>query len=140
MGRILCATRGGEGSYRTQDAAAALARERGDDLLFIYIVDTSFLNQTAAPLVVDVEARLERMGLFQLTVAQERVAAQGVETQTLVRRGRLSTELAAAAREVGADLIVLGRPVNQGAVLTEATLQSLASFLEKEAGVKVLVV
>jgi nucleotide-binding universal stress UspA family protein len=139
MGRILCATRGGEGSHRTQDAAAALARERGDELLFVYIVDTSFLNHTAAPLVVDVEGRLERMGRFQLAMAQERVADQGVQARVLIRRGRLRTELAAAAQEEGADLIVLGRPVDQGAVLTESALQSLASFLEDEAGVKVLV-
>jgi nucleotide-binding universal stress UspA family protein len=139
MGRILCATRGGEGSHRTQDAAAALARERGDELLFVYIVDTSFLNHTAAPLVVDVEGRLERMGRFQLTMAQERVADQGVQARVLIRHGRLRTELAAAAQEEGADLIVLGRPVDQGAVLTESALQSLASFLEDEAGVKVLV-
>lgn len=139
MGRILCATRGGEGSQRTQDAAAALARERGDELLFVYVVDTSFLDHTAAPLVVDVEGRLERMGRFQLTMAQERVAAQGVQARVLIRRGRLRAELASVAQEEGADLIVLGRPVNQGAVLTESALQSLASFLEDEAGVKVLV-
>lgn len=140
MGRILCATRGGEGSRQTQDAAAALARERGDELLFLYVVDTSFLNQTAAPLVVDVEARLEKMGRFQLTMAQERAAAQGVQARVLVRRGQLRRELAAAAQELGVDLIVLGRPVNEGAVFDDAALQSLASSLEDEAGIKVLVI
>lgn len=139
MGRILCATRGGVGSYKTQDAAAALARERGDELLFIYVVDTSFLNQTAAPLVVDIEARLEKMGRFQLTMAQERAAAQGVQAQALVRRGSLPIELADAARELDVDLIVLGHPVNEGAVFDEAALQSLASWLEDEAGIKVLI-
>ncbi len=139
MGRILCATRGGVGSYQTQDAAAALAGERGDELLFIYVVDTSFLNQTAAPLVVDIEARLTKMGRFQLTMAQERAAAQGVQAQAMVRRGSLRTELAAAARELDVDLIVLGHPVNEGAVFDEAALQSLASWLEEEAGIKVLI-
>ena len=139
MGRILCATRGGVGSYQTQDAAAALARERGDELLFIYVVDTSFLNQTAAPLVVDIEARLAKMGRFQLTMAQERAAARGIEAQALVRRGPLQAELAAAARELDVDLIVLGHPVNEGAVFDEAALHSLASWLEEEAGIKVLI-
>ncbi|HIQ01546.1 MAG TPA: hypothetical protein EYH30_05385, partial [Anaerolineales bacterium] len=46
MGKILCATRGGEASYRTQDAAIALARERGDSLIFLYVVDTHFLDRT----------------------------------------------------------------------------------------------
>ena len=139
MGRILCATRGGVGSYETQDAAVTLARDRGDELLFIYVVDTSFLNQTAAPLVVDVETRLAKMGRFQLTMAQERAAARGIQAQALVRRGPLRTELAAAARELEVDLIVLGHPVNEGAVFDEAALQSLASWLEKEAGIKVLI-
>jgi len=139
MGRILCATRGGVGSYQTQDAAVALAKQRGDELLFIYVVDSSFLNQTAAPLVVDVEARLAKMGRFQLTMAQERAAAQGVQAQALVRRGSLRTELAAAARELDVSLIVLGHPVNQGAVFDEAALQSLAFWLEEEVGIKVLI-
>ena len=29
MGKLLCATRGGRASYRTQDAAIALANNRG---------------------------------------------------------------------------------------------------------------
>ena len=139
MGRILCATRGGEGSYQTQDAAIALAGERGDELLFLYVVDTSFLNQTAAPLVVDVEARLEKMGRFQLAMARERAAVQGIEAEALVRRGQLRTELAAVAREMEVDLIVLGHPMNQGAVFDEAALQALATSLEEETGVRVLV-
>ena len=45
MGRILCPTRGGEGSYRTQDAAIAMAKERGDELVFLYVVDLDFLAE-----------------------------------------------------------------------------------------------
>ena len=66
MGKILCATRGGEGSFRTQDSAIALAKEQGDELVFLYVADVSFLNKTAAPLVIDVESRLVKLGRFQL--------------------------------------------------------------------------
>jgi hypothetical protein len=38
MGKTLCATRGGEASYRTQDAAIALAKERGDELVFLSLI------------------------------------------------------------------------------------------------------
>jgi len=62
MGMILCATRGGEASYPTQDAVIALAKKQGDELTFLYVADISFLNQTAAPMVVDVESRLEKLG------------------------------------------------------------------------------
>lgn len=140
MGTIVCATRGGEASYRAQDAAIALARERGDRLVFVYVVDTSFLNHTAAPLVVNVEVRLERMARFQLAVAQERAAEQGVSAEAVVRRGSLQSELIAATREVGADLIVLGHPTDRDAILDKEALQTLSQRLILETGAQVQII
>jgi len=139
MGRILCATRGGEASHRTQDAAIALAKEQGDELIFLYVADYSFLNQTAAPLVVDVEARMVRMGEFLLLMAQERAAVQGISAQTVVREGRLRAELVGAARELEVDLIVLGRSVNlhRQAIFDETALQAFATSLQAITGVEV---
>lgn len=139
MGRILCATRGGEASRRTQDAAIALAKEQGDDLIFLYVADSSFLNHTAAPLVIDVASRLVKMGEFQLLMAQERAAAQGVSAQTLVREGRLRAELVGAARELEVDLIVLGRSVDrhEQAIFDETGLQAFATSLQTITGAKV---
>lgn len=137
MGRILCATRGGEASYRTQDAAIALAKERGDELIFLFVADISFLNQIAAPLVVDIESRLVKMGRFQLTIAQERAREQGLETQIIVRPGKLRAELVTAARELGADLIILGRPLDRDAVFDDTALGALATSLQSVTGVEV---
>jgi nucleotide-binding universal stress UspA family protein len=139
MGRILCATRGGEASHRTQDAAIALAKEQGDELIFLYVADSSFLNQTAAPLVIDVESRLVKMGEFLLLIAQERAAAQGVSAQTIVREGRLRAEMVGAARELEVDLIVLGRPVDQHqqAIFDETALQAFATSLQAITGAEV---
>ena len=137
MGKILCATRGGEGSYRTQDGAIALAKEQGDELIFLYVVDSSFLNQTAAPLVVDINASLEKMGRFQLAMAQERAAAEGIEAQAVVRQGMLQEELSAEAKEVSADLIVLGRPLGETAIFDKAILQAFAAILRAETGIEV---
>lgn len=73
MGIILCATRGGEDSYPNQDAVIALAIKDGDELVFLYVVDTGFLNQMAGgSLVVDMESSLAKLGQFQLVMAQER--------------------------------------------------------------------
>jgi len=139
MGRILCATRGGEASHRTQDAAIALAKEQGDELIFLYVADSSFLNHTAAPLVVDIEARLVKMGRFLLLMARERAAAQGVSAQTVVREGKLRAEMVGAAKELEVDLIVLGRPVDrhQQAVFDETALQAFAASLEAITGAEV---
>ena len=139
MGRILCATRGGEASRRTQDAAIALAKERGDELVFLYVADSSFLNNTAAPLVIDVESRLVKMGEFQLLMAQERAAAQGVSARTIVREGKLRAGLVGAARELQVDLIVLGRSVDrhEQAIFDETGLQAFATSLQAITGAQV---
>ena len=137
MGNILCATRGGEASRRTQDEAIALAKERDDKLIFLYVIDLSFLNQTAAPLVVDIESQLEKMGRFQLAMACEAAEAAGVQARLVVRQGRLRAELVAATKEAEADLIVLGRPENEGAVFDTAALEIFAAVLEAETGAEV---
>lgn len=140
MGKILCATRGGEASYRTQDAAIALAKERGDELVFLYVVDTSFLDKTAAPIVVDVEKDIEMMGEFLLAMAQERAARQGVEAQAIWREGRVHEEIKAGAVEEGATLVVLGRPSGKASAFALEALQAFAEEIERETGIEVVIV
>lgn len=137
MSIILCATRGGEGSDRTVDQAIALCRAQGDELVFLFVADVSFLAQMAAPTVVDVERRLEDMGRFQLARIRKHAAAHGIETQTLVRRGRFRTELIAAAQALGATMIVLGQPLGQTSVFEEETLAAFAASLQAETGIEV---
>jgi nucleotide-binding universal stress UspA family protein len=137
MGKILCATRGGEESEETQAKAIALAQEQGDELVFLYVADASFLDTIAAPLVVDVEAELHRMGRFQLAMACEQAAAQGVRAQAVLRHGHVQAELAAAARELGATLIVLGRPREGASVFDDEALRSFAARLRAETGAEV---
>ncbi|MBN1316061.1 MAG: universal stress protein, partial [Anaerolineales bacterium] len=127
MGMILCATRGGEASYRTQDAVIALAQKQGDELVFLYVVDISFLNKTAAPMVIDVQSRLEKLGQFQLVMAKERAEAQGVLAQTIVRKGQLRAELSAVAKEFGATLIVMGHSLGPDAAFEDASLRAFAA-------------
>ena len=140
MGKILCATRGGADSERTQQAAIALAKERGDELVFLYVADSSFLDNIAAPVVVDVEGELDQMGRFQLSLAQEQAAEQGVDAQVAISHGHLQIQLVLAARELGATTIVLGRPQGRFAVFDEANLQTFARELEANTGAEVLVV
>ena len=137
MGTILCATRGGEESYGTQDAAIALAKQRSDALVFLYVVDSSFLNQTAAPMVINVESRLEKLGRFQLKMAQERADAQEIAAQAIVRKGRLRAELVKVAHEISATLIVFGRPRKQTAIFEKDTLRKFTADLQAETGIEV---
>jgi nucleotide-binding universal stress UspA family protein len=137
MKKILCATRGGEASRRTQDAVIAMARETGATILFLYIVDVEFLKLTARGVRPDVVAtEMERMGEFLLAMACERAAAQGVEAETCLRHGPLVQALESAAREEGADAIAFGRPVGLGSSFSLTDLEHLAARIEEDTGIK----
>jgi nucleotide-binding universal stress UspA family protein len=139
MGKILCATRGGEASYRTQDAAIALAKERGDTLLFLYVVDLRFLDKTAGSGVVDVEGELTKMGEFLLLMAQERAAGQNVAAEMICYKGEVREELKKAAREESVSLVVLGRPAGAESVFQLAGLEAFAAEIEEETGISTVI-
>jgi nucleotide-binding universal stress UspA family protein len=139
MGKILCATRGGEASYRTQDAAIALAKERGDALLFLYVTDLHFLDKTAASIVVDVATEIEHMGEFLLAMAQERAREAGVEAKLITRKGDVREQIKAAAVEEDVDMVVLGRPADETSRFKLEALRAFAAEIEEETGIPAVI-
>lgn len=137
MKKILCATRGGEASTRTQDEVIAMAKEAGASIVFLYVVDVEFLKLIAGGVRPDVvSSELEHMGEFLLALACERAAAQGVPAEPALRHGPLVEALESAAREEGADAIAFGRPVGRDSSFTLADLEALASRIEKNTGIQ----
>jgi len=137
MKKILCATRGGEASQRTQDAVIAMAKEKGATILFLYVVDVEFLRLTARGVRPDVvSTEMEHMGEFLLALACERAAAQGVEAEACLRHGSLVKALESAAREEGADAIAFGRPAGPDSSFALADLEALAAQIEEDIGIK----
>jgi nucleotide-binding universal stress UspA family protein len=137
MKKILCATRGGEASQRTQDAVIAMAKEEGATICFLFVVDVEFLKLTARGVRADVVlAEMQRMGEFLLAMACERAAAQGVEAEMCLHHGPLVEALEQAAREEGVDAIAFGRPVGVDSSFSLKDLQDLAARIEKDTGIK----
>lgn len=137
MKKILCATRGGEASQKTQDAVIAMAKETGATILFLYVVDVEFLRLTARGVRPDVvSAEMEHMGEFLLALACERAAAQGVEAEACLRHGSLVEALESAAREEGADAIAFGRPAGPDSSFALADLEALAAQIEEDTSIK----
>jgi nucleotide-binding universal stress UspA family protein len=135
MSKILCATRGGADSYRTQDAAIALARRRNQGILFLYVVDLQFLANASYAVREDVVAvEMEKLGDFLLEMARERAETQGVMAEAVVRHGQPRQEITAAAREYDVDLVVLGRPT-EGGRYSQEEVEAFAHQLEAETGV-----
>jgi len=140
MGKILCATRGGEASYHTQDAAIALAKERDDTLLFLYVVDLRFLDKVSGAGVVDAEQEMTKMGNFLLLMAKERAAQQSITADTICRQGEMHEEVKNAARAEDISLIVLGQPAGDESVFDLADLETIASEIEEETGVETRII
>ena len=143
MGRILCPTRGGEGSYRTQDAAIAMAREQGDELVFLFVVGLEFLGRTSRAVRPDVVTEeMKHLGDFLLTMAQERARKQGVDAEYVLREGDVQTEIKAAAVEEGATIVVLGQATDNDSECDFApeSLLEFAAEIEDETGVAARVV
>lgn len=134
MGKILCATRGGEESIQTQSYAIKRAQESGDELIFIYIFDLDFLIHAATGRHEVIEEEMINMAEFLMTMAVERAEKAGVESRYLIRRGRLATELAAAAVEVEATVVILGRPAEQS-LFRMSGLETLIESLSDKTGI-----
>jgi len=136
VGKILCATRGGEESQRTQEAAIELAKAAGDKLVFLFIFDMEFMKHANYAMRSEVvEEELEQMARFLMTMAVERAEQQGIPARFLIREGSFATELAAAAIEEKATLVVLGYPGEEGNKFALSHLRELADRLQADTGI-----
>jgi nucleotide-binding universal stress UspA family protein len=140
MSTILCATRGGEQSYRTQDRAIELAKERGASLLYIFVADVGFLSRTHAAIVVDAQTEIANMGEFLLLMAQERAEQAGVHTESLVTDGVLNEAIKQAAVEHNVDLVIFGSPGEESSVTEMAYLEALCQEITDETGIETMIV
>lgn len=141
MGKILCATRGGEASYHTQDAVIALAKEQGDVLVFLYIVDTDFISKTEYAVRPDVvTTEMENLGKFLLAMACERAASQGVEATPCIKHGKFASALKEAAVEKGVSLVALGRPAGKDSRFQLANLEKLAAEITRETNIETRII
>jgi len=142
MGPIVCATRGGEVSRRTQQRAVALAKERGAELVFLCVVDPSFAGPVKKALAATLADELQRLGRALLSIAQARAREQGVATRTVVLSGPVWQNIEEYVRQVGADALVIGAP-RVGLTpraFGSGDVQRLAETIQETAGVDVVVV
>jgi nucleotide-binding universal stress UspA family protein len=128
MRLVLCITRGGEGGIRAQDEAIALAKAQDGCLVFLYVLDTSFLNKIVLygnrRLAVE---ELVKLGEFLLAMAVERAKAEGVKAKAFVQSGVQREILPTIVREMEATTIVLGGQEGETCIVEEAKLEK---FLE----------
>lgn len=141
MSGIVCAIRGGPHSQPTVSMAISLARETGQPLYFLYVVNLDFLARTTSTRTHTINREMEEMGEFILWGAQGQASEQGVLAEGLVRHGQVGEEIIDLCKEVGATYLVLGRPQlesDEENVFTHARLQRFASLVEQQTGAEVI--
>jgi len=142
MRPIVCATRGGEASRRTQERAIALAKERGAELIFLCVVDPNFVKPTNKALAAALRSELKRLGRALLYIAQARAKEQGVDAKAVVRSGPVRDTIEAYLREVDAGTLVIGAPRGETTLqaLDPGQVDLLAEDVERELGIEIVIV
>lgn len=139
MSKILCATRGGEASFRTQQQAIQRAKEENKTLLFFYVVDVEFMARANYGMRTDVVNKaMSDMGEFLLTMAVERAQEADVEAEYRLGKGQFIPALEKILESEAISLIVLGRPVEEkGSIFKLEGLKAFAADIRQKTGVDV---
>jgi nucleotide-binding universal stress UspA family protein len=142
VGPIVCATRGGEASRRTQEKACALAAEREERLIFLYVVDPSFAEGVAGEMTEALTAELRILGRSLLRLAQHRARERDLRPEVIIREGPIRETIEAFLQEVQASTLIIGAPRSEEepATFEPDQLSAFAKEIEQATGATVIVV
>jgi nucleotide-binding universal stress UspA family protein len=140
MPGILCAIRGGPSSQPTISSAIQLAQDTGETIHFIYVVNLDFLTHSSSSKTNHISQEISEMGEFILLSAQEQAAAVGVESQGIIREGRVVDEIVNYCQEQNPLFVILGRPEEEGEsnILSQERLQAFADRITEACQAQVI--
>jgi nucleotide-binding universal stress UspA family protein len=141
LGIIMIATDGSEASRHAADLGIGLARQSSGKVIATYVVDMQRLIQihgyTTMPGIK--ESLLNAMteeGEEALAYVKRRSKDAGVPCDKAMLRGDPSEELIRYSREIGADLLVLGKIGRTG--IAKFLLGSVAEEVVRHSGIPVM--
>jgi nucleotide-binding universal stress UspA family protein len=140
MSGIVCAIRGGPHSRKTIRRAIDLAKETKLPLSFLYIVNLEFLSHTISSRVHTIQEEMHQMGEFILLTAQASAEEKGVESQGIIRNGKVREELIRLCHELKTDYLVLGQPKidREDSLFSQDMLKQFVEQTERETGARVI--
>ena len=110
MSGIICAIRGGPSSQPTIVTSIELARESGETIYFLYVVNLDFLTHSSSSKTNHISKEMCEMGEFILLSAQEQASGENVSSERVIREGRVEEVILAFCEELNPAYVVLGRP------------------------------
>ncbi len=141
MSGIVCAIRGGPMSQSTIDRSIQLAKETGQTITFIYIVNLDFLTHSSSSRTEHISSEMQEMGEFILLDAQDQAQKQGVKAQGIIRDGSVIDQIIAYSEEIQPDYIVLGQPETSrdNNLLSGDRMQAVIQRIKETVDVEVIV-
>ena len=142
MPGIVCAIRGGPASQPTIHKAIELAKESGNKIYYLYVVNLDFLERTASSRTHTISKELRQMGEFILLTAQVQAQSQGVDADGVIHEGKVGEEIIRFCQETRADYVVLGSPKgeHEDNAFTRERLNQFVRLIENTSGAKVVLV
>ena len=141
MNRIVCATRGGEGSRAAQVAAIQRAKAENKRLTFLFVTDPASLGHVDELLLMAVQEELHWMGQTLLSIARRRAHLAGQEAEVVVRVGEVAVEIVDYLKEYKPDLLFLGAPRGTTAnVFGDDAIERFAHAVQTDTNVPVEII
>jgi nucleotide-binding universal stress UspA family protein len=141
MSYLVCATRGGPGSRAVQEKAIAYAAERKSELIFLYIVDISSIEEVDDNMKLALLNELSWLGQVILRIAQKRADNAQVVSEIAIREGAIKDEICRFLEERSADLLLLGAPMGTtSAIFGDDLVEQFAQKINETSGVPVEIV
>jgi nucleotide-binding universal stress UspA family protein len=142
--KILCGVTGSLHSQKAALEAAVMAGQSHAELIYVYVVDVSFLKRGSSGSITSgaVAESLDRLGEQFLSVAEEIAKTQGVVPKKILRKGLVLDVLIKVVQEEKADLLVLGhepRTFFEKAIF-DGSVEDHLEELKKQTGAEILVI
>jgi len=140
MPGILCAIRGGPSSQPTISKAVQLAQDTGEIIHFIYVVNLDFLTHSSSSKTNHISQEISEIGEFILLSAQEQATQEGVDSEGIIREGRVVDEIITYCQEQNPHYVILGQPEEEGEfnLLSLERLQAFAERIKESCGAQVI--
>jgi len=131
---ILCAVRGVPKSRETVTKAIDLALENNARLTFMHVADAEFLT-TSGPAIISLQSvykQLHELGEFTMLVLCDRAQRRGVENvDSIVREGKLISQLKLILAELNPDMLVIGKAANKAVSTRAIKVEEFEKFIDE---------
>jgi nucleotide-binding universal stress UspA family protein len=141
--KIVCGVTGSLHSQKAALEAAVMAGKSQAELVYVYIVDVSFLKRGSGSISSGAVAdSLDRLGEQFLEVAEHLAETQGITARKILRKGLVLDVLIQVAQEEKADLLVLGHEPRTffEKALFDGSVEDHLEQLRKQTGAEVMVI